>query len=117
MGDVRNSVQGSGPKSTPEPSVSSMGARLATIEAFLRGKKGKKNKDKFPDIPAYLSEGSLIAQVKGIKDEVSRLIEVKDKDTANEGDVARVDNVRKSEQLKSVYKMLTSAQNTLEDMY
>lgn len=123
MGDVKNSVKGSGPKYTSAaPSNSSLDARVGLLESLLSGfrKKSKdkdKDKDGLPDIPVYLGEGSLISQVKGLKEEVSRLIDIKDKDTTDEGDIARVDNVRKAEQLRSVYKLLTNAQNTLEDMY
>jgi len=61
------------------------------------------------------SDKNLIKQIQTIKDQVSELTTIKDKDTLTEGDTEKSNNVRKAAMLRAVHSLLTASQGLLED--
>ena len=58
---------------------------------------------------------NLIEHFQQLRDEVSRLTQIKDDDTLKEGDDIKAENVRKAATLRAVHSMLTASQTLLED--
>ena len=58
---------------------------------------------------------NVLEQVKDLRDEVSRLIAVKDEDTEIEGATAAPENIRKAASLRASHTLLTAIQTLLED--
>ncbi len=58
---------------------------------------------------------NLIEMFQNLREEVSRLTEIKDDDALTEGDDAKPENTRKAATLRAVHSLLTSAQVLLED--
>jgi len=125
MGDAKSSVSGTGPTPTKQPSIED---RMAQVEKALtllasakKGKKGKKGKKKkkeaLEEVKGILMPGNLISQMQGIRDELSRLIIIKEGEAETEGDGERPENVRKLSRLRGAYGILSDAQNELSDMY
>ena len=82
--------------------------RMGEVKDVVKGD-GLKSK------PTKASDKNLILAVQSLRDEVSHLIQVKDDDSLNEGDVKKADNMRKAATLRAVHSLLTASQNLLED--
>ncbi len=133
MGDVKDTVQGSGPKKALPPpppadvkpkketvikrvfkkkkykrTVEKLEAKVETLEAQLKAERKTK-------AAGIIGEGNLVSQVQGIRDEVSRCISIKEDDVEAEGDALRAENESKVVMLQSAYNLLTKAQHMLED--
>ena len=58
---------------------------------------------------------NLTDSIKALRDEVSRLTQIKDEDTAKEGKEVMAENARKAALLRAVHSLLTTSQTLLED--
>jgi len=59
--------------------------------------------------------GNLLEQLRELKDEVSRLVGIKDDDTLSEGDTEMPENARKAATLRAVHGLIRAAERLLED--
>ena len=88
MGEVKESVKGSGPSK----------------------KKGWGKKKK-----GATDGKNLIEHFRELRDEVSELTEIKDDDVEKEGDAEKAENMRKAAIRRACHSLLTSCQALLED--
>lgn len=89
MGEVKETVKGSGPK----PKKSGL---LSKDKGFTNGK-------------------NLVEHFQGLQDLISELTAQKDEDTLNEGDDEKSENIRKAALLRASHSLITSARRLLED--
>ncbi len=82
---------------------------MGEVKDTVQGTPPKKHAEKLG------SDKSLIKQIETLKDEVSDLTSIKDKDTMDEGVEMKPDNMRKAALLRAVHSLLTASQALLEE--
>jgi len=82
---------------------------MGEVKDTVKGDPPKKRKERMK------SDSNLVDQMQTLRDEVSDLITIKDKDAESEGKKVYAENVRKAAALRAVHSLLTSSQRLLED--